>query len=221
MSTERKFLCNVYVVLLNPEVVNTPQIKRRNPKRDPLKPCVYVGLTGLRVDRYFDYRGVKATADTWPPRKYGIRLMPELYEHLNPMPFEKAVHSGGETGGRFESGGIHGHQRCLGQKRAISSGESGAGKGVPPTNISAQSQSGLKLFFWIRLILFVCLHDKHSSMFKMTRSYPNQEQQVVLKPNATYPSYPCHMTHLSPANSPATPCTPIHAMEPTANRPYA
>ena len=92
MPTERKFLCSVYVVLLNPEVVNTPQIKRRNPKRDPLKPCVYVGLTGLRVDRYFDYRGVKANPDTWPPRKYGIRLMPELYEHLNPMPFEKAVH---------------------------------------------------------------------------------------------------------------------------------
>jgi hypothetical protein len=60
MPTERKFLCTVYVVLLNPEVVNTPQIKRRNPKRDPLKPCVYVGLTGLRVDRYFDYRGVEA-----------------------------------------------------------------------------------------------------------------------------------------------------------------
>ena len=93
MPTEREFLCSVYVVLLNPEVVNTPQIKRRNPKRDPLKPCVYVGLTGLRVDRYFDYRGVKADPDTWPLHKYGIRLMPELYEHLNPMPFEKAVHS--------------------------------------------------------------------------------------------------------------------------------
>ena len=92
MPTEREFLCSVYVVLLNPEVVNTPQIKRRNPKRDPFKPCVYVGLTGLRVDRYFDYRGVEANADTWPPRKFGIRLMPELYEHLNPMPFEKAVH---------------------------------------------------------------------------------------------------------------------------------
>ena len=92
MPTEREFPCSVYVVLLDPEVGNTPQIKRRNPKHDPLKPCVYVGLTGLRVDRYFDYRGVKATADTWPSRKYGIRLMPELYEHLNPMPFEKVLH---------------------------------------------------------------------------------------------------------------------------------
>jgi hypothetical protein len=92
MPSEREFPCSIYVVLLNPEVVNTPQIKRRNPKRNPLKPCVYVGLTGLRVDRYFDYRGVKVDPETWPLHKYGIRLMPELYEHLNPMPFEKAVH---------------------------------------------------------------------------------------------------------------------------------
>jgi hypothetical protein len=92
MLTKRKFLCSVYVVLVNPKVVNTPQIKRRNPKRDPLKPCVYVGLTGLRVDRYFDYRRVKTNSNTWPLRKYGIRLIPELYKHLNRMPFERAVH---------------------------------------------------------------------------------------------------------------------------------
>src|SRR4029077_19614190 len=83
---------SVYVVLLNPEVLNIPQVRRRNPKRDPLKPCVYVGLSGLRVDRCFDFHMVDAIPDTWPSRKYGIRLMPELYEHLNPMPFEKAVH---------------------------------------------------------------------------------------------------------------------------------
>ena len=27
----------------------------------------------------------------WMVKKYGIRLMPELYEHLNPMPFEAAA----------------------------------------------------------------------------------------------------------------------------------
>ena len=35
---------------------------------------------------------VDAIADTWPSRKYGTRLMPELYEHLHSMPYEKAVH---------------------------------------------------------------------------------------------------------------------------------
>jgi hypothetical protein len=92
MPTERKFLYSVYVVLLDPEVLNIPQVRRRNPKRDPLKPCVYVGLSGLRVDRCFDFHKVDAIADTWPARKYGIRLMPELYEHLHPMPYEEAVH---------------------------------------------------------------------------------------------------------------------------------
>jgi len=27
----------------------------------------------------------------WTVEKYGIRLMPEFYEHLNPMPFEAAA----------------------------------------------------------------------------------------------------------------------------------
>ena len=92
MPTERKFLYSVYVVLLNPEVLNIPQVRRRNPKRNPLKPCVYVGLSGLRVDRCFDFQMVDAIPDTWPSRKYGIRLMPELYEHLHAMPYEEAVH---------------------------------------------------------------------------------------------------------------------------------
>jgi hypothetical protein len=33
-------------------------------------------------------KGVKAA---WVVKKYGIRLMPELYEYLNPMPFEAAA----------------------------------------------------------------------------------------------------------------------------------
>ena len=60
------------------------------PKRDPLKPCVYVGMTGIPVDHRFENHknGYKSA---WVVRKYGVRLMPELYEHLNPMPFEAAV----------------------------------------------------------------------------------------------------------------------------------
>ena len=29
--------------------------------------------------------------DAWVVKRYGIRLLPELYAHLNPMPFEAAV----------------------------------------------------------------------------------------------------------------------------------
>jgi len=67
-----------------------PSILRLNPKRDPLKPCVDVEMTGLPVDHRFENHkyGYKSA---WVVRKYGVRLMQELYQHLNPMPFEAAV----------------------------------------------------------------------------------------------------------------------------------
>jgi hypothetical protein len=87
---EQNFHHNVYVVLLRNTVAKHPSILRLNPKRDPLKPCVYVGMTGIPVDHRFENHrnGYKSA---WVVRKYGVRLMPELYEHLNPMPFEAAV----------------------------------------------------------------------------------------------------------------------------------
>ena len=87
---EEDFHHNVYVVLLKDAATKHPSILRLNPKRDPLKPCVYVGMTGIPVDHRFENHrnGYKSA---WVVRKYGVRLMPELYEHLNPMPFEAAV----------------------------------------------------------------------------------------------------------------------------------
>ena len=87
---EEHFHHNVYVVLLSDTVAKHSSILRLNPTRDPLKPCVYVGMTGIPVDHRFENHknGYKSA---WVVRKYGVRLMPELYEHLNPMPFEAAV----------------------------------------------------------------------------------------------------------------------------------
>ena len=85
-----KFHHRVYVILLKPEVAEHGSILRRNPNRDPAKPCLYVGMTGLPVEHRFENHknGYKSA---WSLKKYGIRLMPELYEHLNPMPFEAAT----------------------------------------------------------------------------------------------------------------------------------
>ena len=90
LQKEHAFHHNVYVILLSDAVAKHPSILRLNPKRDPLKPCVYVGMTGIPVDHRFENHrnGYKSS---WVVRKYGVRLMPELYEHLNPMPFEAAV----------------------------------------------------------------------------------------------------------------------------------
>ena len=87
---QQPFHHNVYVILLSDAVAKHPSILRLNPKRDPLKPCVYVGMTGIPVDDRFENH-IKGYKSAWVVRKYGVRPMPELYEHLNPMPFEAAV----------------------------------------------------------------------------------------------------------------------------------
>jgi hypothetical protein len=81
---------HVYVVLLDPAVGNIRKVRAGNPKRDPKKPCLYVGMTGLTPDeRFANHKaGIKSASVV---KRYGIRLLPELFEHLNPMPFEAAL----------------------------------------------------------------------------------------------------------------------------------
>ena len=47
-------------------------------------------MTGLPVEQRFENHKKRLKA-AWVVKKYGIRLMPELYEYLNPMPFEAAA----------------------------------------------------------------------------------------------------------------------------------
>ena len=81
---------NVYVVLLDPGVGKLRKVRAENAKRDPKKPCVYVGMTGLTPEeRFANHKaGIKGASLV---KCYGIRLLPELYAHLNPMPYEAAV----------------------------------------------------------------------------------------------------------------------------------
>lgn len=83
-AAEKKFHHSVYVILLSDRALKESSILRLNPKRISTKPCVYVGLTGLPVDHRFENHknGYKSARLV---KKYGVRLMPELYEHLNPM----------------------------------------------------------------------------------------------------------------------------------------
>jgi hypothetical protein len=81
---------NVYVVLLNPAAGRLRSVRAANPGRDPKRPCVYVGMTGLTPEERFanHKQGIKSASVV---KRHGIRLLPELYEHLNPMPFEAAA----------------------------------------------------------------------------------------------------------------------------------
>jgi hypothetical protein len=90
VSKPEKFHHSVYVILLDCAVLKHRSVLRLNPKRDPAKLCLYVGMTGLPVEHRFENHkhGYKSA---WVVEKYGIRLLPEFYEHLNPMPFEAAA----------------------------------------------------------------------------------------------------------------------------------
>ena len=61
----------------------------RNPRGDG-KAGYYVGMTGLTPEQRFanHLAGIKAAGVV---RRFGERLVPKLYAHLNPMPYEKAV----------------------------------------------------------------------------------------------------------------------------------
>lgn len=61
----------------------------RNPSGDG-RAGYYVGITGLSPEERFrnHKNGLKAAAVV---RRFGVRLVPKLYAHLNPMPYEEAV----------------------------------------------------------------------------------------------------------------------------------
>ena len=79
----------VYVIELDRDVLYEPKFKKSNPDYVLGKPCVYVGMTGLDPDTRFDQHkaGIKANKFAM---KYGLKLVPEIYENLNPMPYGDA-----------------------------------------------------------------------------------------------------------------------------------
>jgi hypothetical protein len=64
---------SVCVILLDPAVLRHPSILRLNPNRDPAKPCVYVGMTGLPVEQRFE-NNKNGQKSAWVVRKYGLRF---------------------------------------------------------------------------------------------------------------------------------------------------
>jgi len=112
MMADEKFHHGVYVILLDPVTLGLPSIVRSNPNWDPAKPCVYVGMTGLPVEQRFENhkKGVKAA---WVVKNYGIRLMPELYEYLNPDAVRSGSTNGERFGRGFKSRGVHCNRRDI------------------------------------------------------------------------------------------------------------
>ena len=80
---------HVYVVELSKEVLNEKRFMKANPGYIVGKPCVYVGMTGLNPDLRFDKHKAGIQANRYVLR-FGLRLLPEIYEAYNPMSYDDA-----------------------------------------------------------------------------------------------------------------------------------
>jgi hypothetical protein len=79
----------VYVVELSKDVLNEPRFRRANATYRLGFPCVYVGMTGLSPDVRFDKHKAGIQSNKFV-RRYGLHLLPRLYEVYNPMPYDGA-----------------------------------------------------------------------------------------------------------------------------------
>ena len=96
---------HVYVIELSKDVLLEPRFRRCNPGYVDGKPCVYVGMTGLDADVRFDKHKAGIQANAYG-LKYGLHLLPDLYEGFNPMTHYEAVAREIEVGIDLRSAGM-------------------------------------------------------------------------------------------------------------------
>ena len=96
---------HVYVVELSADVLYEAKFMRANSGYVTGKPCVYVGMTGLDPDIRFDKHKAGIQANRYA-QKYGLRLLPDLYEAYNPTPYEAARDMEVELGIRLRAAGF-------------------------------------------------------------------------------------------------------------------
>lgn len=77
---------HVYVVQLAQAAAERKKVQRMNPKRDPKKPVVYVGSTGLTPEERFTRHKNSVKQNNFVTN-YGEKLLPDLYQDLNPTTF--------------------------------------------------------------------------------------------------------------------------------------
>lgn len=80
---------HVYIIELSKDVLYEGRFRKANPGYIAGKPCVYVGMTGLDPDLCFDKHKAGIQSNRYV-QKYGLRLLPDLYELYNPLTYGEA-----------------------------------------------------------------------------------------------------------------------------------
>jgi len=97
---------NLYVIELNPKIFDWERrFLEANLHWIPGKQCVYVGMTGLTPEERFRAH-LRGEHSAWFVRKYGRRLLPELYQHFNPIPYELAQQMEPELARKLREDGL-------------------------------------------------------------------------------------------------------------------
>lgn len=86
----RRLRYHVYVIELSKDVLNERRFRKANPTYVAGKLCVYVGMTGLDPDTRFDKHKAGIQSNRYVLR-YGLWLLPDLYEAFNPMSYDEAT----------------------------------------------------------------------------------------------------------------------------------
>ena len=81
---------SVYVIRLDPLVLQDKKFRNKNPKYVEGKPCVYVGMTGKTPDERFAQHKTGHKSNKYA-RKLGLYLSRRQFEHLNPMRYDICV----------------------------------------------------------------------------------------------------------------------------------
>ena len=81
---------NLYVISLSEEVLSIRKFRKENPNYIEGKPCAYVGMTGLTPEKRFEAH-LNGHKSCWYVEKFGVDLMPSMFEHINPLSYEDAV----------------------------------------------------------------------------------------------------------------------------------
>ncbi|NLE08535.1 MAG: hypothetical protein GX631_04695 [Dehalococcoidales bacterium] len=81
---------SVYVILLSSSVITNKKFRAANRGFNIFLPCYYVGMTGLTPEKRFENhkREYKSSRIV---RRYGLSLVPEIYQRFNPMSYRKAA----------------------------------------------------------------------------------------------------------------------------------
>ncbi|CAH2770297.1 MAG: hypothetical protein CBARDCOR_0436 [uncultured Caballeronia sp.] len=82
---------HVYVIVIElaDTVWNEARFQRSNPDYVLGMPFVYIGMTGIDPDVRFDKHKAGIQSNRYV-REFRLRLLPQLYELYNPMPYEGA-----------------------------------------------------------------------------------------------------------------------------------